>query len=542
MVFFRNLLSALTLCSLSLSSSATISNSPILISPFLPTNYQSIPEKCVPNDKDPQWLLSSKDPIKEQMWYRNWLSTTTTFCANLHKAQSDNAENSQFKEIIWAAGTTPNWLFSGSELARTPDEVFTFGLVPANPNYGHLKLVAGGDAVYDSALIYTSRNGAVAPAYGKYVYVINAPGGIDADRSVGKEQGAGWDEIDFAGGVQTRFIHGSFIQTDYGDTYGMPFVRYEKNPHYIKCTIDADCIVPEDEIEMIITKSGLDGEQLHVLVNDTFSASGLYKINANNNATLRALNADGTPNKNVQWWVNGHTGERASSCAIVPMGVNIDRHIMLTAQTESFRGDWTENNSDECVYIYSEPLRDGQFLDYNNFPWERKSIVVLGNFGGWNASPAVILHSALSAQTGSDSQAIELNSQTGYAPGSIKQTIHPEPSQIQPLQPDWNLSFRVGSNPKLWCAADSEKFPGKQTFEVSIGFNLGASNQDILVKKSFSVDASQQWRNEIIEFTSIYGGMDFVQNHPQIQFQSTSKEGEACGALVSDIALERITN
>jgi hypothetical protein len=117
--------------------------------------------------------------------------------------------------------------------------VFSQGLAPINFD-GSLALRPGFGT--QSALKSTSFSESEAAMYAQrstsakhYVYIINAPGGVDVDNTLHRVPGNSAYEIAFPGGIQPAFIKGVFEVTQGKDDPIAPrYLRYQDNPHYAR--------------------------------------------------------------------------------------------------------------------------------------------------------------------------------------------------------------------------------------------------------------------------------------------------------------------
>ncbi len=108
---------------------------------------------------------------------------------------------------------TPVWRDSAEPLYRAdnrdPSEIFRDGFQPKNPDNVDL----GSFVKYDnpSAFVSTSTDSNLYQEWGvQYRYDIEAPGGIDVNKTLGSHIHEGENEIAFPGGVAPRFIKGVY--------------------------------------------------------------------------------------------------------------------------------------------------------------------------------------------------------------------------------------------------------------------------------------------------------------------------------------------
>ncbi|WP_051796879.1 scabin-related ADP-ribosyltransferase [Catenuloplanes japonicus] len=115
---------------------------------------------------------------------------------------------------------------------RGPDEIFEHGFQPKNadPETGNYDLDRHVSDAEDGPFVSTSYAhgpGAEAPAH--WEYEINAPGGIDLERSPGVRENDGEGEVAFPGGVDRRFIRSAQL---YDPFTNEPVGERRYNPHY----------------------------------------------------------------------------------------------------------------------------------------------------------------------------------------------------------------------------------------------------------------------------------------------------------------------
>ncbi|MEV5127012.1 hypothetical protein AB0K49_30100 [Streptomyces decoyicus] len=128
-------------------------------------------------------------------------------------------------------GLDPDWRTDSDPLYRNdnraPDTIFEEGFEPLNPSNTDLRdYVQSSD---ESAFISTSRREDIGDEFGgKFTYEIDAPGGIDVNRTLGTHELDYEEEVAFPGGVRREYIVGarpySYSSGEHGDLI--------PNPHY----------------------------------------------------------------------------------------------------------------------------------------------------------------------------------------------------------------------------------------------------------------------------------------------------------------------
>ena len=513
-----------------------------------------VPAHCLPlPGRMPAWVADN-DPILDQAYYQNWLKTTTTLCVNLKNAEEENRKPhpNSFKEIAWITNNPERWLFSGSEIGRKPEEAFNVGLVPGNPDGGHLGMFRGPSDASISGIIYTTYRGSYAAEYGRYVYAIDphAPGGVNTDASF--DYMTIQDEIDFFGGISAQYLRGVYVQTMNADgSFGMPFERYIPNPNYLNQ--DKYPAPEQDQIELLVSKgqdrsTGTLPDNSYLTIDGEAEGNGIHMLSKDKMIKVQSFNADGTPNINTRWWVNGFTGEKLTSCIFVPTSdkIAVDQHMILSAMTiMPFGGD---GGSDECISLQLDPIQDMQFMGHKDFSNDYQAEFISGIFGGWNAIKTVMLNSQLVSQL-AQGQSIDLNdnvdSFSNGIPGMIEQRVHAQ------MGKNWRLTFRASNNVRPGCI----NYLGEQKFKVAfLADRLHGFPTEVLKEVSFVIPPATQvlpsgwlpseWKTYTVVPPKFIDNAMFTEHrHPRLQFVSTSEQhGEkaACGALITDVKFSPI--
>lgn len=195
-----------------------------------------IPPECVPGAGKPvPWLEGLPDEEKKwilsQRWYTDWLVTTTTLCSNIAHLPQDNVPPHQIKnlrEVQWRDDNLFICRGIGNGTHGQPAYVFKNGFPPFDQGLdGSLKLQPGIN-VKDSTVSSTAYSEMYSEGFRHpWVYVVDAPGGILAERTLHKEQtpAATFNEyeVTFPGGVIAKYVRGVFNKTS---------MEYSPNPDY----------------------------------------------------------------------------------------------------------------------------------------------------------------------------------------------------------------------------------------------------------------------------------------------------------------------
>ncbi|MGW1055737.1 scabin-related ADP-ribosyltransferase [Streptomyces sp. NPDC002521] len=125
---------------------------------------------------------------------------------------------------VWREGHEP--LYRSDN--RSPDVVFEHGFEPRDPSNTDLRTYVEEDD--PSAFVSTSYRDDIGDDFGgKFTYVIDAPGGIDANRTLGDHSLSYEEEVAFPGGIRSEYIKGAYSY-DYATGELGEFVP---NPNYI---------------------------------------------------------------------------------------------------------------------------------------------------------------------------------------------------------------------------------------------------------------------------------------------------------------------
>ncbi|MFJ8162638.1 hypothetical protein ACIRBY_17180 [Streptomyces sp. NPDC096136] len=113
---------------------------------------------------------------------------------------------------------------------REPDIVFGGGFKPLDPS--RVDLVEYVQESNPSALVSTSYRDDIGEEFGgKFTYLINAPGGIDVNASMGDHPLSYEQEVAFPGGIRTEYISGArpynYATAELGDFIPNPNYRPE---------------------------------------------------------------------------------------------------------------------------------------------------------------------------------------------------------------------------------------------------------------------------------------------------------------------------
>ncbi|MDG4857137.1 hypothetical protein P8605_03030 [Streptomyces sp. T-3] len=190
-----------------------------------------LPAECRPGTgKTPPWLAKLSPPEQAkytgQQWYKDWLSTTMSLCTDLTHLATDNPQHT----LKWR--TDKALLFRGAGLGShsVPDHVFTVGADPWDLTAGGNLKIRPGVGIKNSALSSTTYRNRHARYFGTWVYVIDAPGGIQVDGVLHGDPVADESEIAFPGGIRPERIMAAYRLADKG--VWQKGVEYRWNPNY----------------------------------------------------------------------------------------------------------------------------------------------------------------------------------------------------------------------------------------------------------------------------------------------------------------------
>ncbi|MGS0742581.1 scabin-related ADP-ribosyltransferase [Glaciimonas sp. GG7] len=488
-----------------------------------------IPAECIPVDgKEPVWA----DPeTQQQPWYQAWLKTTTTLCVNLKNALSDNQNHQAYTvdQIVWR--TDGRWLFRSVDGKYDPAEkVFEHGLLPWMPNGGNLKIRPGLSST-NSGLTSTAYAPVLTMGIDDYLYILDVTGGgIAVEESIGGVLGTAEDEVAFPGGVKAAHIKGMLVKENGG-------MAYIANPGYVNYQI-----VPAGSVELLGASSGVAGEHIVIDVNGQSDDSGIHRFSDKAVKTITAIDRRNGKPRNVTWWVNGlkRTDPHFAPCLELPASLQIDRQILLVAHTGGNAANAVEIPSTdlECARFNELPMRDGKMLQEKVMNAVAHPKSAGETFGGWQATKPVRLMANFVLGIGQDAQAVDLHGQVDWLgapgiPGGFEQDIYILRDQ------ELRISFLAGKNFFPRCASDSHQSPffkGDQTFKVQLINELNrvvlekAVNLGVATELRSTGYMNPEWQKESIRYYNNERYEDF-----KLRFISTSEEGKACGAMITNV-------
>lgn len=202
------------------------------------------PAECIPSPgKTPPWFsklnVTEQKKLSSNSNYQDWLKTTLDLCINFPDIQNQN-----YEKIIWRAHDLEHagmlYYGAGSHHYEYHD-VFKNGLAPIDFS-GSLQIRNGAGS--KSALKSTSFSFERAFLFSleaknqtRYVYVINAPGGIAVDETIDPTLASlGEAEVAFVGGLRPEFVKGVFILGDQSNNSDVVIAQYIPNPNYFDAT------------------------------------------------------------------------------------------------------------------------------------------------------------------------------------------------------------------------------------------------------------------------------------------------------------------
>ncbi|WP_158300549.1 hypothetical protein [Chromobacterium sp. ATCC 53434] len=339
----------------------------------------TLPESCQPGpDKVPPWIASlpeamAKPVYLDQPWYQDWLTTTLSLCTNLTQLPLDNRPQMQ---IIWRGHSEDEQgpLFNGAGNHHYEiQDVFQHGISVIDP-VGSLKLRPGVGSDTNSALKSTSYSRDVAASFAissnnlkHYIYVLNPPGGIAVDQSLGWPESQSEFEIAFPGGIQSRWIKGVFEvarqeqgnpheEGGYYRLFAKP-IHYTPNPHYEHAgvapgTDEVDVIVsrsnPHLRIQMAPAGMLVDTHTWRLPVKDTL-----------NTASYSVQTLDHSPIYWTGFQAGGASGQMydnfpaRASCAVFGPQLQVDRTLAINA--DAAKSNMVSRLDGLCSYI-NDPL------------------------------------------------------------------------------------------------------------------------------------------------------------------------------------------
>ncbi|ECB7137486.1 hypothetical protein E1A04_23690 [Salmonella enterica subsp. enterica serovar Virchow] len=225
------LLSALPYSSLSSSSFLKVSAVAPDGTEYFPSN-QHLPHSpavfwsldYLPGNKTvkyPPWFNqlsdSEQSSLRSQVWFSDWLSTTTSLWPDVTKVKEDNPGVPY--DVIWRSDD--GVLFHADEEGRRPDEVFVAGLTPPE-SMGSMKLRPGKHVgvlesfsrLFDGTSPFADCDSMALSRSDydeRYIYLTNAPGGICVDETLHTPAAMSESEIAFPGGIKGKYITGAFV-------------------------------------------------------------------------------------------------------------------------------------------------------------------------------------------------------------------------------------------------------------------------------------------------------------------------------------------
>ena len=174
------------------------------------------------NTKLPRWIDDLSPEDKEKIissdFFKSWLKTTTTLHVDLTKCTELRGKVPiPISDIVWRDDSL--LLFHGNEEGRPVSEIIKQGLTPPEP-YGdfvihqptHFKCVESTSYSFYVTIKFALPDSTI-DSYEKgvrdsYVYLINAPGGVDVDKTYKEDPEY---EVAFPGGVSSEYVIGAFI-------------------------------------------------------------------------------------------------------------------------------------------------------------------------------------------------------------------------------------------------------------------------------------------------------------------------------------------
>ncbi|MGZ9710789.1 scabin-related ADP-ribosyltransferase [Glaciimonas sp. GNP009] len=494
-----------------------------------------VPEECLPvKGKEPIWAT---DAIKEQRYYQDWLKATTTICVDLTAAPGHNAVNNPSGEdlpMVWR--NDKRWQLRAIKSHVNPDDIFQKGDIPGKTVDGNLTLEPfyHGISGKESALKSTTYSSSVTSFYGDMLYMIDAPGGINVNNTLPKYSGDHFtNEIAFPGGFKRQFIRGVFSvpeRVSNGSKHSNNFTKYQANPYYAK--FDP---TPLGKVDVATTAEGPFGHELTLQVNRPATRSDgypIYRIAGTDTVTISALDSHGKF-RNVSWMVNGTNAHvnlnNYGHCLNLPASMQVDGNIVVTAVDNSQEAATGEA---ACVEVERHLVDDGKFLEHP-INKEDPGVVVVGNFGSWEALKAVTLYTdkIIGKSLPGNTRAVMLNStranggEAGVIEGSVKALDESRRGNLK-------ISFYAGNNvmPKcgkgLALGGDQtfmlEAFDRAGTIIASKAFNIGSAN------KNSSHYLTPNWRPLEMIFEPSNEDM-------KLRFTSTSEGAFACGSMITDV-------
>ena len=170
-----------------------------------------LPAQCRPGPgKNPPWL--TKLPVTEQLriaakqWYQDWRATTVSLCVDPTQLAAQNPG----RKLAWRHDKGLLFRGTGTDSYSVPSAVFTQGLVPRGTRSNAGLKLRPGVSVPNSGLSSTSYRSRQAKYFGTWIYVIDAPGGIQVDKVLNGAAMNHESEVAFPGGIRAEHIVGAF--------------------------------------------------------------------------------------------------------------------------------------------------------------------------------------------------------------------------------------------------------------------------------------------------------------------------------------------
>jgi hypothetical protein len=257
------------------------------------------------NGETPPWFLTltplEQQELAKQSYYQDWLEYTANRCSDFGRLFKDNSKYT----LAWRTHSDRYLLCHGDEEGRPTEEVFVTGLTapepltPAEPTGEALQsnpgsmLLRGGthQGALESfsysfflATFFSRRDHESYHGMENCVYVIDALGGVDVDRSISPELlRSGEAEVAFPGGVNTRHIVGAFTLNNQ-----LQPIRYEANPNYRKIHS-----VPEGYVDVMVFPAVGVSEVRFNPANIDHSLPNTVRVTRGTAVTISLVNAEG---------------------------------------------------------------------------------------------------------------------------------------------------------------------------------------------------------------------------------------------------------
>lgn len=537
--------------------------------------YGALRGDCQPGPgKVPDWIDST---IDNELFYKNWLKTTTTLCVNLQNIKSDQVGTStEADEIHWRNDN--QWIFRGSGSTYTsypsiPD-IFNKGIFPWKPDGGHLTFRPRvGEK--KSGISSTSYSFNLARMFAANAYIINAPGGVDLDKTLDS-----WEqEIAFPGGIAPQYIQGVFLSGNH--VQGNFFSRWISDDYFANRSYynyhaaqgnQFDLHLHSQKYSSYIDQPGeyLAKSNPFFTVNGIAKGEGIHRLKDNEKIKIVAMQeSDGKklPADIRYWYVAGlgvirPNADEDPSCIMLPGHLQQNQNMLVQA---AFGPDDTLRTSSvgkRCMLDGQADgfnLRDKYFTDYATVKPFWITPLAPGQVGGWTIHvPGARLHSAAGASTGSTSQAMELGWQDKQHidhRSQISQVVRLTHSDPKRNHIKSALTFRYGNNPQPWCAKPEDTLwngvlkSGSQDFDVVVtiagsdtlvaqrDFKLGTSAQFLVDDDGKNSRMNPGWKYQSLGLFVPVGAKDVELS---VKFISKSQD-DACHPIISDVNISTVT-